>query len=124
VRPISRAVLLILDDLQRTPGSIYVLPAARGGQGPFVSLDDALERIVSRAGLEGVSAHILRPSFASTAGDLGYSHPTIGATLGHAGHVALHPPSRCGAHRRGGSGGDANCRGVSSAETLSHKHIG
>jgi integrase len=86
VRPISKAVMLILDGLQRVPGSVYVLPAARGGQGPFVSLDDALERIVSKAGLEGVSAHTLRHSFASTAGDLGYSDSTIGAMLGHAGH--------------------------------------
>jgi hypothetical protein len=31
VRPISSAVLLILDGLQRVPGSVYVLPAARGG---------------------------------------------------------------------------------------------
>jgi integrase len=86
VRPISQAVLLILDSLPRVPGSAYVLPAARGGQGPFASLDDALERIVSKAGLEGVSAHTLRHSFASTAGDLGYSDSTIGAMLGHAGH--------------------------------------
>lgn len=86
VRPISKAAMLILDGLQRVPGSVYVLPAARGGQGPFVSLDDALERIVNRAGLESVSAHTLRHSFASTAGDLGYSDSTIGAMLGHAGH--------------------------------------
>lgn len=86
VRPISRAVLLILDGLERVPGSPYVLPTARGGQGPFASLDDALERIVGLAGLGGVSAHTLRHSFASTAGDLGYSDSTIGAMLGHAGH--------------------------------------
>jgi integrase len=86
VRPISRAVVLILDGLERVPGSPYVLPTARGGQGPFASLDDALERIVGLAGLEGVSAHTLRHSFASTAGDLGYSDSTIGAMLGHAGH--------------------------------------
>lgn len=86
VRPISRAVMLILDGLERVPGSPYVLPTARGGQGPFASLDDALERIVGLAGLEGVSAHTLRHSFASTAGDLGYSDSTIGAMLGHAGH--------------------------------------
>jgi integrase len=41
---------------------------------------------VSKAGLTGVSAHTLRHSFASTAGDLGYSDSTIGAMLGHAGH--------------------------------------
>ncbi|MFF9552747.1 tyrosine-type recombinase/integrase [Methylobacterium fujisawaense] len=86
VRPISKAVLLILDGIERPPGSVYVLPTARGGQGPFASLDDALERIAGRAGLEGVTAHTLRHSFASTAGDLGYSDSTIGAMLGHAGH--------------------------------------
>lgn len=86
VRPISKAVLLILDGIQRTSGSVYVLPTARGGQGPFASLDDALERIVIGAGLEGVTAHTLRHSFASTGGDLGYSDSTIGAMLDHAGH--------------------------------------
>jgi integrase len=36
------------------------------------------------AELSGVSLHVLRHSFASTAGDLGYSEPTIAALLGHA----------------------------------------
>lgn len=86
VRPIGKAALSILAGASPLPGSPYVLPAARGGSGPFASLDDALERIMIRAGLEGVSAHTLRHSFASTAGDLGYSDSTIGAMLGHAGH--------------------------------------
>ncbi|MDE3747794.1 tyrosine-type recombinase/integrase [Methylobacterium radiotolerans] len=86
VRPISKAVLLILDGIERASGSAYVLPTARGGQGPFTRLDDALERIVSKAELEGVSAHTLRHSLASTGGGLGYSDSTIGAMLGHAGH--------------------------------------
>ncbi|KQP36409.1 site-specific integrase [Methylobacterium sp. Leaf100] len=84
VRPVGSAVLALLDGLQRAPGSPYVLPAARGS-GAFTSLDDALERIMVRACLEGVTAHTLRHSFASTAGDLGYSDSTIGAMLGHAG---------------------------------------
>jgi site-specific recombinase XerD len=40
---------------------------------------------MSEAKLAGASAHPLRHSFASTAGDLGYSDSTIGAMLGHAG---------------------------------------
>ncbi|MCJ2033172.1 tyrosine-type recombinase/integrase [Methylobacterium sp. J-068] len=84
VRPVGSAVLGLLDELQRAPGSPYVLPAARGS-GAFTSLDDALERIMARAELDGVTAHTLRHSFASTAGDLGYSDSTIGAMLGHAG---------------------------------------
>jgi len=39
--------------------------------------------MAKRAGLSGVTAHTLRHSFASTAGDLGYSEPTIAAMLGH-----------------------------------------
>lgn len=85
VRPLGKAAAAVLERLPRVPGSPYVLPAARGS-GAFTSLPDAIERIVARAGLEGVTAHTLRHSFASTAGDLGYSDSTIGAMLGHAGH--------------------------------------
>ncbi len=85
MRPLGKAAASVLERLQRVPGSPYVLPAARGC-GAFTSLPDALERIVVRAGLEGVTAHTLRHSFASTAGDIGYSDSTIGAMLGHAGH--------------------------------------
>ncbi|AWN35871.1 tyrosine-type recombinase/integrase [Methylobacterium radiodurans] len=85
VRPLGKAAAAVLERLQRVPGLPYVLPAARG-IGAFTSLPDALERITERAGLEGVTAHTLRHSFASTAGDLGYSDSTIGAMLGHAGH--------------------------------------
>ncbi len=84
VRPIGGAVVALLAGLERVEGSPFVLPAARG-DGPFGSLNAALERITARAKLEGVTAHTLRHSFASTAGDLGYSDSTIGAMLGHAG---------------------------------------
>jgi integrase len=84
VRPIGGAAVAVLDGLSRDAASSFVLPAARGS-GSFASLPDALERIVAHAGLEGVTAHTLRHSFASTAGDLGFSDSTIGAMLGHAG---------------------------------------
>ncbi|TIL83007.1 MAG: integrase, partial [Mesorhizobium sp.] len=38
-----------------------------------------------RAGLEGVTPHTMRHSFASVAGDLGFAESTIAALLGHAG---------------------------------------
>lgn len=85
VRPVGTAVVELLANLPRVPGSPYVLPAGRG-KGAFVSLPDALERIMERAGLDGITAHVLRHSFASTAADLGFSDSTIGAMLGHAGH--------------------------------------
>ena len=42
-----------------------------------------LERVTARARIEGVTAHTLRHSFASTAGDLGFADSTIGTMLGH-----------------------------------------
>ncbi|WP_342167100.1 tyrosine-type recombinase/integrase [Methylobacterium sp. SD21] len=85
VRPLGKTAQAVLNALPRIPGSPFVLPAARG-DGSFASLSNALERIVDQTGLEAVSAHTLRHSFASTGGDLGYSDSTIGAMLGHAGH--------------------------------------
>jgi integrase len=44
-----------------------------------------LDRICSKAGLKGVTPHVLRHTFASVAGDLGCSELTIAGLLGHAG---------------------------------------
>ena len=45
-------------------------------------------RIVALAGLPAdVTPHVMRHSFASLAGDLGYSEPTIAALVGHKGHT-------------------------------------
>ncbi len=84
VRPIGRRAFELLATLPRVDGCPYVLSAARGA-GHFGGLPHAVRRIAKRAGLEGVSAHTLRHSFASMAGDLGYAEVTISAMLGHAG---------------------------------------
>ncbi len=43
-------------------------------------------RIVKAGGLpRDITPHVLRHSFASLAGDLGYSEPTIAALIGHKG---------------------------------------
>ncbi len=83
VRPIGRRAFELLAALPRVDGCPYVLPAARGS-GRFGALPHAVRRMAKRAGLEGVSAHTLRHSFASMAGDLGYAEVTISAMLGHA----------------------------------------
>jgi integrase len=83
-RPIGRRAFEVLASLPRLAANPYVLPAARGDAGHFGGLAHALRRMAKRAGLSGVTAHTLRHSFASTAGDLGYSEPTIAAMLGHA----------------------------------------
>ena len=83
VRPIGRRAFELLATLPRVEGSPYVLPAIRGA-GHFSGLPHAFRRRARRAGLTGVTPHTLRHSFASVAGDLGYSEPVIAAMLGHA----------------------------------------
>lgn len=82
-RPIGRPALDLLSGLEREDGATYVLPAARG-EGHFGGLSGAFERLVERAGLEGVTPHTMRHSFASVAADLGFAESTIAAMLGHA----------------------------------------
>jgi site-specific recombinase XerD len=42
-----------------------------------------LERICAKAGLESVTLHVLRHSFAATAAEIGFSELTIAGLLGH-----------------------------------------
>ena len=60
----------------------WVVPAERG-EGHFVGLPKCLGRVCAEAGIEGVSAHTLRHTFASVATTLGYSEFTIAGLLGH-----------------------------------------
>ena len=84
VRPLGSAARQLLGRIQARSNGAFVVPATRGGGG-FGGIPDAVERYTKRAGLSGIGAHTLRHSFASMAGDLGYSDSTIGAMLGHAG---------------------------------------
>ena len=63
--------------------SAYVFPSD-GGQSHFQASDGVLGRICKRLGWTDVTAHTLRHTFGSVAGDLGYSELTIAAMLGHA----------------------------------------
>jgi integrase len=83
VRPIGTPVLELLTATERRDGSDYVCPG-RSGNRPYGGLPGAWERIAKSAELPGMTLHTLRHSFASTAGDLGYSEPTIAALIGHA----------------------------------------
>jgi integrase len=84
VRPLGIAARGVLAGLARQPRDPWVFPAIRG-TGPYGGLPGVIERVMEAAGLDGVTAHTLRHSFASVAGDLGFSDATIGAMLGHAG---------------------------------------
>ncbi|MBE0580828.1 site-specific integrase [Devosia sp.] len=86
IRPLGSPAQSILRGLERPKGFAYVLRGVRNPERPYGSLDTALDRITKAAELEGVTAHVLRHSFASVAGDLNYSDGTIGTMLGHKGH--------------------------------------
>ncbi len=83
MRPIGSPVWRLLDGANRRPACDYVLPAIRG-PGPYGGLQGGFERLIKRAGLSSVTPHTLRHSYASMAGDLGFSEPTIAALIGHA----------------------------------------
>lgn len=83
VRPIGRPAFDALAKIERREGCPFVLPAARG-DGAFGGTRGFWRRLVKRAELPDVTPHTLRHSFASVAGDLGYTENTIAAMLGHA----------------------------------------
>lgn len=84
VRPIGKLVFDVLETVSRHPGSAYVLPSPRKKGGHYASLDAAMDKLTEKAGLEGVTSHTLRHSYASVAGDMGFTEITISALLGHA----------------------------------------
>ena len=68
---------------QPQPKSLFFFPADFG-EGHFIGVVRMLERVCVQAKLVDVTPHTLRHTFASMAGDLGFSEMTIAALLGHA----------------------------------------
>lgn len=64
-------------------GSKFFFPAD-WGDGHFIGVVRVLDRVCLKAGIDNVTPHVLRHTFASVAGGLGYSELTIAALLGHA----------------------------------------
>ena len=62
----------------------YVFPT-EVGDGHFVGVVRVLQRLCLAAKLKDVTPHVLRHTFASVAGDLGFSELTIAGLLGHTG---------------------------------------
>ena len=81
-RVIGDPALRLLLEQPKTK-SKYFFPAD-WGDGHFIGVVRVLQRVCARADLEKVTAHVLRHTFASVAGGLGYSELTIAALLGHA----------------------------------------
>jgi integrase len=85
IRPIGKAAVEVLKEILSDRATGWVLPGIRNPLDHIGSLDDLIEKIIAMAGLNGVTAHTLRHSYASVAADLNYSDNTIGAIIGHAG---------------------------------------
>jgi integrase len=84
VRPLSRAACELLQGIGRTGNLVF---QATRGDGRMTGFPKFWVKIAKINGLPAeVTPHTLRHSFASLAGDMGYSEPTIAALIGHKGH--------------------------------------
>ena len=84
VRPLSWAACDVLQSLTRSGNLVF--PATRG-HGSMDGFPKLWKRIAKLGDLPSdITPHTFRHSFASLAGDLGYSEPTIAALVGHKGH--------------------------------------
>lgn len=84
IRPLSATACDVLRNLTRSEGLIF--PATRG-DGRMAGFPKLWAKIAGKVELPSdVTPHVLRHSFASLAGDLGYSELTIAALVGHRGH--------------------------------------
>ena len=81
-RVIGQAAIDLLFAQPETKSSFFF--PADWGEGHFIGVVRVLDRICERAKLADVTPHTLRHTFASLAGDLGFSELTIAALLGHA----------------------------------------
>lgn len=85
VRPLSHAACNVLRTLPRGGPEALVFAANRG-KGTMAGFPAMFARIIKAGELPtDITPHVLRHSFASLAGDLGYSETTIAALVGHKG---------------------------------------
>jgi integrase len=85
VRPLSNAACDVLRSLTRSGDLVF--PATRG-DGRMDGFPKFWKRIAKLGELPtDITPHTFRHSFASLAGDLGYSEPTIAALVGHKGRT-------------------------------------
>jgi len=82
VRPIGKVALRHIEAQPQDDISPFLFPSD-SGRGHFTATDSVIARLCKTAGLKDVTAHTLRHTFASIAGELGYSDIIIGTLLGH-----------------------------------------
>jgi site-specific recombinase XerD len=85
VRVLGEAAFFCIEATRGREGSPFVF-AADWGDGHFIGVVRVLDRVCAKAKLKGVTPHVLRHTFASVAGDLGFSELTIAGLLGHSAH--------------------------------------
>ena len=76
VRVIGRTAAKLIEAQPKRDDVPYVFPADWGG-GHFTAMVATLDRLCADARLKNVTPHTLRHTFASVAGDLGFSELTI-----------------------------------------------
>jgi integrase len=82
IRILGEAAMTCVEAAPGQEGSPFVFPAD-WGDGHFVGVVRVLDRVCAKAKLKDVTPHVLRHTFASIAGDLGFSELTIAGLLGH-----------------------------------------
>jgi integrase len=82
IRVLGEAAMASIESLPGSGGSPFVFPADWGA-GHFIGVVRVLDRVCVKAKLKNVTPHVLRHTFASIAGDLGFSELTIAGLLGH-----------------------------------------
>ena len=87
-RPIGKAALDVLTEQPMIVGCLHdrglsVCVPSDYRDSHYKQVSDVLMRLCVAARIEGVTAHTLRHTFGSIAGDMGYSELTIAALLGH-----------------------------------------
>jgi integrase len=85
IRVIGLAAIDLLEAQPIREESPFLFPADWGG-GHFIGVVRVLDRVCAKAKLQGVTPHVLRHTFASIAGELGFTEMTIAGLLGHASH--------------------------------------
>lgn len=82
LRVVGAAAMELLEQQPEKPGNPYVFPSDWTGTW-YKQVPDLVARLCHAAKIEGVTPHVFRHTFASIAGELGYSELTIAGLLGH-----------------------------------------
>ncbi|MGB7374400.1 tyrosine-type recombinase/integrase [Pontixanthobacter sp.] len=82
IRPIGKAAIAVLESVPKKR-ALPLFFASDFVDQPYSGVPEVLRALCTIAGIEGVTPHVLRHTFGSVAGDMGFSELTIKALLGH-----------------------------------------